>query len=75
MNSVVEYLTHPQLGRARTIGSPVSPLYAFVPPVHMDGVEPVMGDVPALGQHTDAILDELGVDAVTIAAWRREGVV
>ena len=29
----------------------------------MDGVEPVMGDVPALGQHTDAILEELGVDA------------
>ena len=26
----------------------------------MDGVEPVMGDVPALGQHTDAILDGAG---------------
>jgi crotonobetainyl-CoA:carnitine CoA-transferase CaiB-like acyl-CoA transferase len=41
----------------------------------MDGVEPMMGDVPALGQHTDAILDELGVARDTIAAWRREGVI
>ena len=29
-----------------------------------------MGAVPALGQHTDAILAELGFDADTIAAWR-----
>jgi crotonobetainyl-CoA:carnitine CoA-transferase CaiB-like acyl-CoA transferase len=41
----------------------------------MDDVEPVMGDVPALGQHTDAILEELGVARDTVAAWRREGVV
>ena len=34
-----------------------------MPPVRMDGVEPVMGDVPSLGQHTDAILEELGFDA------------
>ena len=33
----------------------------------MDGVEPAMGDVPALGQHTDAILEELGVARDTIA--------
>jgi crotonobetainyl-CoA:carnitine CoA-transferase CaiB-like acyl-CoA transferase len=41
----------------------------------MDGVEPVMGDVPALGQHTDRILDELGVARETIAAWRSEGAI
>ena len=34
-----------------------------------------MGDVPALGQHTDAILEELGVAPDTVAAWRREGVI
>jgi crotonobetainyl-CoA:carnitine CoA-transferase CaiB-like acyl-CoA transferase len=41
----------------------------------MDGVEPVMGDVPALGQHTDAVLEEVGVTRDTIAAWRHEGVI
>jgi crotonobetainyl-CoA:carnitine CoA-transferase CaiB-like acyl-CoA transferase len=34
-----------------------------------------MGDVPALGQHTAAILAELGVDRDTAAAWQREGAV
>ena len=76
MNSVAEYLAHPQLaGRRRDIGSPSGPLTAVLPPVRMTGVDPVMGDVPALGQHTDAILGELGVDRDTIARWRAEGVV
>jgi itaconate CoA-transferase len=76
MNSVEEYLEHPQLnGRERTIGSPAGPLRAFAPPVALSGVEPVMGDVPALGQHTDSILGEIGVESRTIAAWRAEGVI
>jgi itaconate CoA-transferase len=76
MNSVGEFLEHPQLdGRWRTIGSPAGPLNVLVPPVRMDGVEPAMGDVPALGQHTDAILKELGIAPDTIAAWRSEGAI
>jgi crotonobetainyl-CoA:carnitine CoA-transferase CaiB-like acyl-CoA transferase len=31
--------------------------------------------VPALGEHTDRILEELGVGRETIAAWRAAGVV
>jgi crotonobetainyl-CoA:carnitine CoA-transferase CaiB-like acyl-CoA transferase len=38
----------------------------------MEGVDPVMGRIPALGQHTDLILEELGFDAGTIATWRKE---
>ena len=78
MNTVAEFLDHPQLtGRDcwRDIGSPAGPLRATRPPVWMDGVDPVMGDVPALGQHTDAILGELGVARDTIAAWRKEGAI
>jgi itaconate CoA-transferase len=78
MNSVAEFVNHPQLAARdcwRDIGSPVGVLRAAVPPVRMSGVEPVMGDVPALGQHTDAILGELGVGGDTIARWRREGLV
>ena len=78
MNSVGGFLEHPQLaGRDcwREIGSPAGPLRATIPPVRMDGVEPAMGDVPALGQHTDLILDELGIGPDTIAAWRKEGAI
>jgi crotonobetainyl-CoA:carnitine CoA-transferase CaiB-like acyl-CoA transferase len=34
-----------------------------------------MGPVPALGEHTDAILGELGFDSGTIAGWRRGGTI
>jgi itaconate CoA-transferase len=41
----------------------------------MSGADPVMGSVPALGQHTDAILAELGFEATAIAAWHRKGLI
>jgi itaconate CoA-transferase len=75
-NSVREFLDHPQLNernRWATIGSPIGPLLALRPPVITDSAEPVMGDIPALGQHTDAILEEFGFSADSIAAWRKEG--
>jgi len=78
MNSVVEFVNHPQLsarGCWREIDSPVGPLRALVPPVRMEDVEPVMGAVPSLGQHSDAILEELGFDSATIARWRKEGTI
>jgi itaconate CoA-transferase len=78
MNSMAEFLDHPQLaGRDcwREIGSAAGPLRALLPPVRMTDVDPVMGDVPRLGQHTDAILGELGVDPDTMARWRREGTI
>jgi crotonobetainyl-CoA:carnitine CoA-transferase CaiB-like acyl-CoA transferase len=77
MTPVAELAGHPQLtsrGRWREIDSEAGPLRALLPPVRMEGVEPVMGAVPGLGQHSQAILEELGFDRDTIAAWRREGV-
>ena len=41
----------------------------------MDDLEPVMGAVPALGEHTDTILVELGYDRETIAGWREGGII
>ena len=41
----------------------------------MQGVEPVMGAIPSVGEHTDAILLELGFDPARIDAWRAEGLV
>ena len=78
MNTVPEFLEHPQLiarNRWTEIGSEVGPLRALRPPVEIEGVEPVMGDVPALGQHTTSILEELGIDRDTIAAWKSAGTI
>jgi hypothetical protein len=32
---------------------------SFLPAITIPGVAPVMGDIPAVGAHTDAILAEL----------------
>jgi itaconate CoA-transferase len=74
-NSVEGLINHPQLMDRdcwRTVDSPVGPLRALRPPVRMEGVDPVMGAVPSLGQHSQSILEELGFDARTIATWRKE---
>jgi itaconate CoA-transferase len=55
------------------IDSPVGPLRALMPPFGFDDVQPRMGPIPALGEHTDKILTELGFDHETIARWRSEG--
>ena len=78
LNSVEEFLQHPQLAareRWREIESPVGPLHVLIPPVTMENVEPAMGAVPALGQHTEAILKELGFDTASIAEWKRSKVI
>ena len=74
-NSVAEFVAPPQLadrGCWTEIDSPAGPLRALRPPVRMSGVDPVMAAVPALGQHSEQILGELGFAPATIAAWRKE---
>jgi itaconate CoA-transferase len=64
MNSVEEFLAHPQLHsrhRVKQVGSPNGPLMSFLPAITIAGVSPVMGDIPAVGQNNDAILAELGL--------------
>jgi itaconate CoA-transferase len=78
MNSVREVIDHPQLtarSRWTEIGSEAGPLRALPPPVAIEGVQPVMGAVPALGQHTSAILQELGFPDDVVAKWKREKVI
>ena len=78
LGAIDDFVDHPQLtARARwsDIDSPSGPLRALLPPVEMSGVTPAMGAVPSLGQHTDAILAELGFDAGIIASWHKEGLV
>ncbi|MEO5672402.1 MAG: CoA transferase, partial [Ramlibacter sp.] len=60
--------------RWREVGSPAGMLPAMLPPGTWDN-GPRMDPVPALGEHTDAILAELGCDAAGIRALRAAGAV
>ena len=78
VNSVGELWDHPQLKarkRFRSVGSPVGELAAMLPPAVNDSFEYRMDAVPAVGEHSDAILRELGRSTDTIAAMRAGGAI
>ncbi|NMN93935.1 CaiB/BaiF CoA transferase family protein [Antrihabitans stalactiti] len=61
-----QVVDHPQLrarNRWRTIATENAPVEALLPPVTFADTEAAMGDVPALGQHTHALLIESGLEA------------
>jgi itaconate CoA-transferase len=64
LNGIEDFLHHPQLHsrkRIRPVASEAGPQETFLPAVTIPGMEPVMGPIPALGEHTDKILAELGL--------------
>jgi crotonobetainyl-CoA:carnitine CoA-transferase CaiB-like acyl-CoA transferase len=74
LRDMQSFADHPQLeARARwaEYDSPAGRLRALIPPATLDGATPVMGPIPTVGQHTDAVLTELGLapdpDAHTVA--------
>jgi itaconate CoA-transferase len=81
LNTMADLWQHPQLAardRWRTVGSPAGPIPALLPPGNWGpdpDAGPRMDAIPALGEHTDAILSELGLDAAQIAALRAEGAI
>jgi len=78
LNSMTEFLAHPVLAereRWRTVDTPAGPIAALSPPATMPGVEPRMDPVPAIGEHTEAILRELGRADDQIRSLREAGVV
>jgi itaconate CoA-transferase len=73
VNTMAEVWSHAQLqarGRWAEVQTPAGPVPALLPPGVADASEACMGAVPALGQHTDALLAELGLDAAAIARLR-----
>lgn len=74
MNDMAGLWAHPQLkARARwqTVDSPAGEIPALLPPGRSNAFAPRMDAVPAVGQHTEAILRELGRSDADIAALRQ----
>ena len=73
-NTPSEVVAHPHLAardRWRAVDTPRGAIRALLPPPVISGYEPPMGAVPALGEHTDSVLRELGFDDVQIDELRR----
>jgi crotonobetainyl-CoA:carnitine CoA-transferase CaiB-like acyl-CoA transferase len=64
--NMIETMLHPTIGATRVIGAPIKlskdPASLRTPP-------------PVLGQHTDAVLKEIGYDAATIASLRTKQII
>jgi itaconate CoA-transferase len=75
VNTMADVWAHPQLqarGRWTEIDTPAGPVPALLPPGCSNAR---MDAVPALGQHSEAVLVGLGFDARQIEALRRDGVI
>ena len=78
MNDMHEVWQHPQLkarGRWAEVATPSGPIPALLPPGASDAFAPRMDAIPALGQHSNAILAELGWSGAAIDPLRREGAI
>jgi itaconate CoA-transferase len=78
LNDAQDVWDHPQLAardRWREVQTEHGPYRGLLPPFTFTDVEMGMGPVPAIGQHTDAVLNELGYGAHEIAAMHASGAV
>jgi len=77
MNDMAGLWAHPQIrarDRWREVSTPIGPMPALLPPGGI-GVEPRMDAIPALGEHSRAILEELGIDSARIEALSKAGII
>jgi crotonobetainyl-CoA:carnitine CoA-transferase CaiB-like acyl-CoA transferase len=78
MSDMAGLWAHPQLQareRWQTVGSPAGDIPALLPPGRSSAFDYRMDPVPAVGQHTEAILRELGQDEADIASLRATGAI
>lgn len=77
MNDMAGLWAHPQIrarDRWREVSTPIGPMPALLPPGGI-GAEPRMDAIPALGEHSRAILEELGIDSARIEALSKAGII
>jgi itaconate CoA-transferase len=77
-NTAADLWRHPQLqarGRWTEVPTSAGPVRALRPPASNNRYEARMDAVPALGQHTDALLSDLGYSSDQVGALRDAGVV
>jgi len=78
VNDMHQVWQHAQLAARRRwvdVDTPAGPVPAPLPPGAPGAFSPRMGAVPALGEHTDAILREIGYDDGEVCQLHGEGVV
>jgi len=78
INTPDEVWNHPQLAardRWREMGSPAGPIPTLLPPVTMPEFEARLDPVPAIGEHTDRILAELGLTPAQLERLRSESAI
>ncbi|ONN65871.1 CaiB/BaiF CoA-transferase family protein [Herbaspirillum sp. VT-16-41] len=78
VNGMDDLWQHPQLAarqRWAEVDTPAGKVAALLPPGANDSYDYRMDPIPALGEHTDAILGGLGYDAAAIATLRARGAV
>ncbi|GGJ80761.1 CaiB/BaiF CoA transferase family protein [Pseudomonas matsuisoli] len=78
VNDMAGVWAHPQLKarqRWTEVGSPAGPLPALLPPGRNAAFTPRMDPVPGLGEHSEAVLQELGYGGADIERLRAAGVI
>lgn len=78
MNNMADVWAHPQLQareRWRQVGTPAGEIPALLPPGRISSFDYRMDPVPAVGQHTEAILRGLGQGDAEIAALAKAGAI
>jgi itaconate CoA-transferase len=78
MNEMKDVWDHPQLGarhRWQYVESPVGDVPALLPPGVNNEYTYRMDAIPAVGQHTETILKELGLSASVIAEMKQVGAI
>jgi itaconate CoA-transferase len=76
MNDPIDVWNHVQFSERdkwRTVQTEAGPVRALLPPFIFTDQEAAMGDVPSVGQHTEAVLAEIGISQERIAAMRAAG--
>lgn len=78
LNTMADVWQHAQLrarDRLTEVATPTGPLPVFRPPALPADFDPRMDPIPAVGEHTDALLAELGCSTDEIAALHAAGTV